>query len=201
MGKLSHLVAATREVLATRDLSTGLLKRGAFERAVEDWVGGGDARRPATSILMVQVGIKGAPLADRPDRQMVTHLAKSLSALLRATDIVGHVDADTLGILLPSTPVAQGTLAADRIVERFRDTSYAKKHGAVVTIGVASANTDEPELAALQALREARLAGGDQIVVAPERPGRVAVAAAAAQGDSEPADAAEPAGAPQDSAA
>ncbi|MBO9534479.1 MAG: GGDEF domain-containing protein [Solirubrobacteraceae bacterium] len=184
MGKLSHLVAATREVLATRDLSTGLLKRGAFERAVDDWVGGGDARRPATSILMVQVGVKGAPLADRPDRQMIAHLAKSVTALLRATDIVGHVDADTIGILLPSTPVAQGTLAAERIVARFRDTNFAKKHGVAVTIGVASANTDEPELAALQALREARLAGGDRIVVAPERPAPSSAAAPeAGEGD------------------
>ncbi|MFT4034219.1 MAG: GGDEF domain-containing protein [Patulibacter sp.] len=170
MGKLSHLVAATREVLATRDLSTGLLKRGAFDRAVDAWVGGGDARRPATTLLMVQVGVRGQPLADRPDRQLVTQLASTVTNLLRATDIVGHVDADTLGILLPSTPVAHGVLAAERIVERFRNTPFAQQRDLTATIGVASANTDEPELAALQALREARLAGGDRIVVAPQRP-------------------------------
>jgi Diguanylate cyclase, GGDEF domain len=170
MGKVTHLVAATREVLATRDLSTGALKRGAFERAVDDWVGGGDARRPATTILMIQVGVRGESMADRPDREIIVHLAKSVTSLLRATDIVGHVDADTLGILLPSTPVAHGVRAGERIVERFRDTNFAKKRDLTATIGVASANCDEPELAALQALREARLAGGDRIVIAPERP-------------------------------
>jgi hypothetical protein len=170
MGKVSHLIAATREVLDTRDLSTGLLKRAAFERAVDAWVGGGDARRPATSLLMIQVGVKGAPLAERPDRQLLLHLAKSVTGLLRATDIVGHVDADTLGVLLPSTPVAYGERAAERILDRFRGSRYAQSHDLGATIGVASANTDEPWLAALQALRDARMAGGDQIMVAPERP-------------------------------
>jgi Diguanylate cyclase, GGDEF domain len=170
MGKVSHLIAATREVLDTRDLSTGLLKRAAFERSVDDWIGGGDARRPATSLLMIQVGVKGTPLAERPDRQLLLHLAKSVTGLLRATDIVGHVDDDTLGVLLPSTPVDHGTRAAERILDRFRGSRYAQSHNLAATIGVASANTDEPWLAALQALREARLAGGDQIIVAPERP-------------------------------
>jgi hypothetical protein len=170
MGKVSHLIAATREVLDTRDLSTGLLKRGAFERSVDAWVGGGDARRPATTLLMIQVGVKGAPLAERPDRQLLLHLAKAVTGLLRATDIVGHVDEDTLGVLLPSTPVGPGERAAERILDRFRASRYAQSHDLAATIGVASANTDEPWLAALQALREARLAGGDRIIVAPERP-------------------------------
>lgn len=170
MGKVSHLIAATREVLDTRDLSTGLLRRHAFERAVDAWVGGGDARRPATSLLMIQVGVRGAPLAERPDRQLLQHLARTVTGLLRATDIVGRVDDDTLGVLLPSTPVEHGARAAERIIERFRGTTYAQNHDLAATIGVASANTDEPWLAALQALREARLSGGDRIVVAPERP-------------------------------
>ncbi|MEH3055266.1 MAG: diguanylate cyclase [Patulibacter minatonensis] len=181
MGKVSHLIAATREVLDTRDLSTGLLKKAAFERAVDAWVGGGDARRPATSLLMIQVGEKGAGLAERPDRQLLLHLAKTVTGLLRATDIVGHVDEDTLGVLLPSTPLDSGTRAAERILDRFRASNYAQSRNLAATIGVASANTDEPWLASLQALREARLAGGDQISVASERPEPVAAAAETAE--------------------
>lgn len=169
MGRISTLIAAVREVIDTRDLSTGLLKRHAFERSVDDWIGGGDARRPATTLLMVQVGEAGKPLAERPDRQLLEELARSVQTLLRATDIAGRVDEDTLGVLLPSTPVAQGTRAAERILEAFRASSRAQKGNLVATIGVSGAGNLEPWLAALQALREARLAGGDRVVVAPAR--------------------------------
>ncbi len=163
------MIAAVREVLDTRDLTTGLLKRQAFERKVDDWIGGGDARRPATTLLMVQVGEAGKPLAERPDRQLLEDLARSVQTLLRATDIPGRVDDDTLGVLLPSTPVAQGTRAAERILEAFRSSTRAQKGNLVATIGVSGAGNLEPWLAALQALREARLAGGDRVVVAPAR--------------------------------
>lgn len=169
MGRISTFVAAVREVQATRDLSTGLLKRAAFERSVDDWIGGGDARRPATTLLMVQVGVAGAPLEERPDADLLRELAKAAQQLLRATDICGRVDDDTLGILLPSTPVAQGTRAAERIHQAFRESTRAKKGNLAATIGVSGAGNLEPWLAALQALREARLAGGDRVVVAPSR--------------------------------
>lgn len=169
MGRVSNLIAAVREVLDTRDLATGLLKREAFERKVDDWVGGGDARRPATTLLMIQVGVAGAPLADRPDQALLLELAKAVQTLLRATDICGRVDDDTLGVLLPSTPVDQGELAANRILQSFRDSSRAQRGNLAATIGVSGAHNLEPWLAALQALREARLAGGDRVVVAPER--------------------------------
>lgn len=169
MAKLSNFVAAVREVLETRDLATGLLNRQAFERAVDSWVGGGDASRPATTLLMVQVGVKGEPLAERPDVERLRALAREVKGLLRATDIIGHVDEDTLGILLPSTPVPQGERAATRIQSFFRESDGAKKRNLVITIGVSGAGNLEPWLAALQALREARLAGGDRIVVAPDR--------------------------------
>jgi GGDEF domain-containing protein len=169
MAKISTLIAAVREVIDTRDLATGLLKRHAFEQSVDDWIGGGDARRPATTLLMVQVGEAGKPLAERPDREILEDLARSVQQLLRATDIAGRVDDDTLGILLPSTPVKQGTRAAERILEAFRSSSRAKRGNLVATIGVSGAGNLEPWLAALQALREARLAGGDRVVVAPER--------------------------------
>jgi GGDEF domain-containing protein len=169
MGRISTLIAAVREVLETRDLSTGLLKRAAFERSVDDWIGGGDARRPATTLLMIQVGVAGAPLAERPDRSLLLDLAREVQRLLRATDIVGRVDDDTLGVLLPSTPVDQGTRAAERILETFRASDRAQKNALAATIGVSGAGNLEPWLAALQALRDARLAGGDQVVVAPTR--------------------------------
>lgn len=175
MGKISTLIAATREVLATRDLSTGLLKRAAFEQSVDDWVGGGDARRPATTLLMIQVGIAGAPLAEKPDQTLLIDLAKSVQQLLRATDIVGRVDEDTLGVLLPSTPVEQGERAARRILESFRASKRAQAGNLAATIGVSGAGNLEPWLAALQALRDARLAGGDRVVVAPHRTGNVTV--------------------------
>ena len=169
MGRISTFVAAVREVQATRDLSTGLLKRAAFERCVDDWIGGGDARRPATTLLMVQVGVAGAPLEERPDRELLVALARSAQGLLRATDICGRVDDDTLGILLPSTPVDQGTRAAHRIHDAFNESTRAQKGNLAATIGVSGAGSLEPWLAALQALREARLAGGDRVVVAPSR--------------------------------
>lgn len=167
MAQLRHLIRAVREVLATRDLSTGLLRRAAFERTVDAWVGGGDARRPATTILMIQVGPAGGPREARPDRQLVNRIAGQLHGLLRATDVVGRVDDDTVGVLLPSTPVDQGERAAERILERFRDSIDAREDGLAATIGVASANSSEPWLAALHALRDARAAGGDRILIAP----------------------------------
>lgn len=163
------MIAAVREVLDTRDLATGLLKREAFERKVDDWVGGGDARRPATTLLMIQVGVAGAPLAERPDKALLLELAKSVQQLLRATDICGRVDDDTLGVLLPSTPVEQGTRAGERILEAFRSSTRAQRGQLAATIGVSGAHNLEPWLAALQALRDARLAGGDRVTVAPER--------------------------------
>ncbi len=169
MGRISNLITAVREVLDTRDLATGLLKREAFERKVDDWVGGGDARRPATTLLMVQVGVAGAPLAERPDQALLLDLAKSVQTLLRATDICGRVDDDTLGVLLPSTPVDQGTRAAERILESFRSSTRAQRGQLAATIGVSGAGNLEPWLAALQALRDARIAGGDRVVVAPNR--------------------------------
>lgn len=169
MGRVSNLITAVREVLDTRDLATGLLKREAFERKVDDWVGGGDARRPATTLLMIQVGVAGAPLAERPDQGPLLELAREVQDLLRATDICGRVDDDTLGVLLPSTPVEQGARAAERILQTFRDNPKAQRANLAATIGVSGAHNLEPWLAALQALREARLAGGDRVVVAPER--------------------------------
>lgn len=169
MGKASNFFAAVREVLDTRDLATGLLNRPAFERAVDAWVGGGDASRPATTLLMLQVGVRGEPLAEKPDVERLRSLARETKDLLRATDIIGHVDEDTLGILLPSTPVSQGERAAARIQNFFRQSDRAKQGNLALTIGLAGAGNLEPWLAALQALREARLAGGDQIVVAPDR--------------------------------
>lgn len=169
MGRISNLITAVRDVLDTRDLATGLLKREAFERKVDDWVGGGDARRPATTLLMIQVGEAGAPLADRPDQGPLLELARDVQNLLRATDICGRVDDDTLGVLLPSTPVEQGALAAERILQTFRHNNKAQRANLAATIGVSGAHNLEPWLAALQALREARLAGGDRVVVAPER--------------------------------
>ena len=192
---MSTQICAPREVPHRRPRSAGLLRRAAFERAVDAWVGGGDARRPATSLLMIQVGERGAGLAERPDRQLLLHLAKSVTGLLRATDIVGHVDEDPLGGLLPSTPLDSGHRAAERILDRFRSSAYAQSRELVATIGVASANTDEPWLAALQALREARLGGGDQIVVAPERPEPiVATTPAEEPGAASAADSADSAG-------
>jgi GGDEF domain-containing protein len=190
MSRISTLIAAVREVLATRDLSTGLLKREAFESCVDDWVGGGDARRPATTLMMIQVGVKGAPLEDQPDRGVLVDLARDVQNLLRATDICGHVDEDTLGILLPSTPVDQGARAAERIHQSFRNSKRATSANLAATIGVSGAGNLEPWLAALQSLREARLAGGDRIVVAPARYSSPEAAVDAA----EPAAAADTAG-------
>jgi GGDEF domain-containing protein len=169
MGKVGHFIAAVREVLDTRDLSTGLLNRPAFERAVDAWVGGGDATRPATTLLMIQVGQRGEPLVDHPEVEHLRGLALLSRDLMRATDIVGHVDEDTLGVLLPSTPVEQGERAAARILTAFRESERATKHDLVATIGIAGAGNLEPWLAALQALRQGRQDGGDTIVAAPDR--------------------------------
>lgn len=169
MRLIPALVPALREVLRTRDLSTGLLKRDAFESTVEAWVGGGDARRPATTLLMVQVATPGQQPSDAMDRKLVLALAEEINAMLRATDVVGHVDDDTLGVLLPSTPVDQGERAAERLLERLREADIVRERGLVPTIGAAGAGTLEPWLAALQALRSARIAGGGRVLVAPER--------------------------------
>lgn len=169
MGKVGHFIAAVREVLNTRDLSTGLLNRPAFERAVDAWVGGGDATRPATTLLMIQIGRRDEPLVDRPDVEHLRKLALLARDVMRATDIVGHVDEDTLGVLLPSTPVEQGERAASRILAAFRESDRAIKHDLVATIGISGAGNLEPWLAALQALRQGRQQGGDTIVAAPDR--------------------------------
>jgi hypothetical protein len=166
MRKLRHLVTATRDVLATQDLDLGILKPSAFERTVDNWFGGGDVRRPATTLLMVQVGRAGEERAERMDRAVVRDLTDSIRRLLRSTDILGAVDEDIVGVLLPSTPVDDGTQAAHRILKAYAADASGSQDGYALAIGVAGASHAEPWLEALRALRDARRGEPNTLIVA-----------------------------------
>lgn len=158
---------------ARRDVVTGALAPAAFRRAVDAWIGDDVSHLPSSALLIASIDWEvSEALQSRPARaesnqglRVVTDL---ITGVLRATDLLGRVDDDTLGILMPSTPAQQTAPVCRRI--RAVVSECSPRHGMPLTIsiGVASPRDAQPWHSARAALEQARSGGGDTTVIAPD---------------------------------
>jgi GGDEF domain-containing protein len=172
MSQQRSMFGVLREAIRSRDPVTGTLCPSAFERAVFGWIGdGAGARRPSSSILLLALDhdARGAT-AGRPARRhsatMLRAAADTLAPLLRTTDIIGRIDDETLGVLLPSTPAEQAQAVAYRIRDGIAQLRTARGTAVTASIGVATGLLADPWTAVHEALADAQLSGGDSVVVA-----------------------------------
>lgn len=161
-----------REAIRSRDPVTGALCQSAFERAVFAWIGdGAGTRRPSSTLMLVRLDWdERGRTAHRPARRQATTMLRAVAdataTCIRATDILGRVDDDTLGLLLPSTPAGEAQLVADRIRAAVAELPTARGEHITLSIGVATGLVPDPWAAAVEALDDASLSGGDAVVVA-----------------------------------
>ncbi|MFT4034218.1 MAG: GGDEF domain-containing protein [Patulibacter sp.] len=172
MAEQRSMFAVLREAIRSRDPVTGTLCPSAFERAVYGWIGdGAGARRPSSSIVLVGLdhdarGASAGRPAERAGGTMLRATAEALLPLLRTTDIVGRVDPETLGVLLPATPSEQAAEVAERMRAAVAQLRTKRNAAVTASIGVASGLLADPWAAAHDAIADARLAGGNVVVVA-----------------------------------
>lgn len=178
MSQPRSLFAVLREAMNSRDPITGTLHPSAFDRAVRDWIGGGAAaRRPSSSLVLVGVDwTTRAGRTARPGKRAAEGALRSVADIsgtcLRATDILGRIDDDTLGVLLPSTPAQQAEHVCRRIRAATSERTPASGFPVTVSIGLATGLLTDPWAAAEGALADAQLEGGNRIVIAAAPPGR-----------------------------
>lgn len=156
-----------------RDVVTDTLTPAVFHRAVDAWIGVDDTHMPSSALVLVRIDWEvafGQPV--RPGRSDVAKAMRMVSDLvagtLRSTDLVGRVDDDTLGILMPSTPAHQTTPVTRRIRAVVSERTPNLGMPLTVSVGVASPRVDDPWAVARQALAQARQEGGDRSVIAHE---------------------------------
>lgn len=173
MSEPRSLFAVLREAIQSRDPVTGTLHRSAFERAVQNWVGGGAAaRRPSSSLLLVQIDwTTRAGRTARPGRRQaettLRQVAEIAASCLRTTDVIGRTaDPDTMGVLLPSTPAQQAEHVSRRIRAAVGERTQRAGFPVTVSIGLATGLQPDPWASAADALSDAQLDGGNRIVVA-----------------------------------
>ena len=144
---------------------------------------------PATILLAALDDLPALRAARGP--AAVAEALRDFSAVLRAatrpSDLPGHFDADTLGVLLVATPQGSAPVVAERIRAMARDQlSHPEMDGRRVTAsigiaavgdGIETAALEEAVSAAAAALAAARAAGGDRAVLADPPPVRSAALA------------------------
>lgn len=173
---MSHhesLSNALRVHAGRRDVVTDTLTPAVFTRAVNAWIGVDDSHMPSSALLLVRIDWEvGFGLPVRPGRADVAKAMRIVSDLvastLRATDLVGRVDDDTLGVLMPSTPAHQTTPVARRIRAVVSERTPNLGMPLTVSVGVASPRVEDPWAVARQAVSQARQEGGDRTVIAHE---------------------------------
>ncbi len=158
-----------------RDVVTDTLTPAVFTRAVDAWIGVEDTHMPSSALMLVRIDWEvGFGLPVRPGRADVAKAMRMVCELvtgtLRSTDLVGRVDDDTLGILMPSTPAHQTTPAARRIRAVVSERTPNLGMPLTVSVGVASPRVEDPWAVARQAVAQARQEGGDRTVIAQELP-------------------------------
>jgi hypothetical protein len=165
-----------REAIRSRDPVTGTLCPSACERSVFAWIGdGAGTRRPSSSIMLVRLDWDDrGSTAGRPAKRQSTTLlraaAEATATCIRTTDILGRVDDETLGLLLPSTPAEEAHAVADRIRGAISKLETSRGHRPTASVGVATGLLNDPWEAVHEALDDAQLAGGDRVVVAAAPP-------------------------------
>lgn len=172
MSQPRSLFSVLREAINSRDPITGTLHPSAFERAVHAWLGGGAAaRRPSSSLVLIRIDwtTRGGRTA-RPGRRQAESVLKAVADItgscLRATDVLGRVDFDTLGVLLPSTPAQQAEHVCRRVRAATSERTPKTGFPVTVSIGLATGLITDPWASAEEALDDAQLDGGNRIVIA-----------------------------------
>lgn len=171
MSQPRSLFSVLREAINARDPITGTLHPVAFEKAVQNWIGGGaSARRPSSSLLLIGVDwTTRAGRTNRPGKRQADAVLKTVAEVsatcLRATDVLGRVDDDILGVLLPSTPAQQAEHVCRRIRAAVSERTPKSGFAVTVSIGLATGLLTDPWTSASGALEEAQLAGGHRIVI------------------------------------
>jgi GGDEF domain-containing protein len=81
--------------------------------------------------------------------------------------VLGRIDDDTLGVLLPSTPAQQAEHVSRRIRAAASERTPKTGFAVTVSIGLATGLVTDPWVAAAEAVDDAQLEGGNRIVLAP----------------------------------
>lgn len=171
---LSHALRVHGE---TRDLITGTLPPVAFRRAVDAWIGGDRATMPSASLVLIRVDWAVGDRPARPARAEASQALRLATELvvgtLRSTDLVGRIDDDTIGVLMPSTPSHLAGPVCRRIRAAVSERSGRAGMALTVSVGVASPRAEQPWALARQALVQAQAQGGDRTMLSEELPADV----------------------------
>lgn len=166
----SSLSIVLQDSELTCDVVTGALAPSVFRRAIAAWTDERATRQlPSSSVLLIQVDWHEEH-SRHDGADALRTVAELLGRHTRSSDVVGRVDADTIGILMPTTPVLQAELLSRRILATIAGRTAGSEHPITVSIGIASALDDAPVRRATAALADARGMGGDHAVVAAEEP-------------------------------
>lgn len=178
--ELAIASTAARERLQIRaetDSLTGLLNRGAFERAL-DALAEGDG--PLAMVLLDVDHFKdvndthGHPVGDR----VLTGVAQVLRTVARADDVVARTGGEEFGWLLPGCSASAGRAAAERLRRLLARTILADGVRVTISAGVCGtrggASGSEVYRCADAALYASKHAGRDRVTVHRGRLDRVA---------------------------
>jgi diguanylate cyclase (GGDEF)-like protein len=166
--------------LADRDPLTGFFNhRFLHERLGEEIVRAQRGRRPVSLLMLDLDDFKlvndtfGHLFGDR----VLTWAAELIRSTLRTSDVPARYGGDEFAIILPDTDADDARVAADRILDAFRDRPFVgEQRGPVpiaASIGVATfpttgRNATDLIAAADHALYEVKRGGGHDAAVAPE---------------------------------
>jgi diguanylate cyclase (GGDEF)-like protein len=153
-----------------RDVFTGALAPSTFREAVAAWTTDAAVRQlPSSSLLLVRVDS-----TERPGRTEAAEALRSVTELigrgLRSNDVVGRIDHETVGVLLPTTNTHQAEIVARRMVAAVAGRTVTQQRPLTVSIGIASALAENPWAQAGAALADAQERGGDHAVLAIDGP-------------------------------
>jgi diguanylate cyclase len=178
--KLRELAIANRRltVFASTDGLTKVMNRAAFETLVEAYLA--EVRRAEAAISGALLIIDADNFKtvndryghDRGDEALIA-IAHSISAMLRAPDIVGRLGGEEFGVFLPGASQAQAQTVAERIRDSVSHATFAPSgapHQLSVSVGGAAFRRRLPfgDLFRLadQQLYAAKRAGRNRVAIA-----------------------------------
>ena len=190
--KLRELAIAHKKltIYASTDALTQVMNRGAFSTLVDAYLR--DVReaedKAKGALLLIDADnfktVNDRFGHDRGDEALVT-IARTIKSMLRAPDLVGRLGGEEFGVFLPGATTEQATLVAERIRQSVNDAKFTPagaEHHLSVSVGGAVFERELPyaELFRLadQQLYAAKRDGRNRVVIAPIRPGPIALVAA-----------------------
>jgi len=141
---------ARMEELALRDGLTGLLNRRAMQDRARAGLAQARRRRAPFALAMIDVDhfkaindTHGHAVGD----QVLGHVARVLSAAVRASDDVGRWGGEEFLVLLPEADAAEAAVAAERMRDQIASTVFhADAQAITVTVSIGVAVLDGPRL-------------------------------------------------------